>query len=138
MLASTPPTLTEFDFSRLEVLVERLSQQTSPPPILPLLDRELERAIVIKPEAIPPSLVTMNSEVEIRDLDTGSMRCVILVFPSLANIETNRVSVLAPMGLALLGRREGAQVSWQTPRGVRRSQVERLLFQPEAAGRFDL
>jgi len=138
MLSNNPPTLTDFDVSRLEVIVDRLSQQAAPPPILPVLDRELERAIVMKPEEIPPSVVTMNSEVEVRDLETGSTLCLTLVFPTLANIESGRVSVLAPMGLALLGSREGDEVAWQTPRGVRRSRVERVVFQPEAAGRFDL
>ena len=138
MLSNNPPTLTDFDVSRLEVIVERLSQQSAPPPILPVLDRELERAIVVKPEAIPPSVVTMNSQVEVRDLDTGLKLCLTLVFPTLANIESGRVSVLAPLGLALLGSHEGAEVAWQTPRGVRRARVERVLYQPEAAGRFDL
>ena len=138
MLSITPPTLTDFDLSRLEVLVERLSRQAAPPSILPILDQELERAIVMKPEAIPPSLVTMNSEVQVRDLETGVTRCLTLVFPTMASIDTGRVSVLAPIGLALLGRSEGAQVAWHTPRGVRRSQLERVVYQPEAAGRFDL
>ncbi|HKO46806.1 MAG TPA: nucleoside diphosphate kinase regulator [Polyangiaceae bacterium] len=138
MLSVTPPTLTDFDVSRLEVLVERLSRQAAPPSILPVLDQELDRAIVMKPEAIPASVVTMNSEVQVRDLETGFSRCLTLVFPSMASIEVGRVSVLAPMGLALLGRREGAQVAWETPRGIRRTQVERIVYQPEAAGRFDL
>ncbi|MEO7034943.1 MAG: nucleoside diphosphate kinase regulator [Polyangiaceae bacterium] len=138
MFFSDPPTLTDFDVSRLDALFERLSRQTVPPAILPVLDGELDRAIVVKPEAISPCVVTMNSKVQVRDLDTGFTRCLTLVFPSMASIETGRVSVLAPMGLALLGSCEGGQVEWKTPRGVRRSHVERVVYQPEAAGRFDL
>jgi hypothetical protein len=60
------------------------------------------------------------------------------VFPSMAAIDTGRVSVLAPLGAALIGGLEGEQVAWQTPRGARQLQVERVVYQPEAAGRFDL
>jgi regulator of nucleoside diphosphate kinase len=92
----------------------------------------------VKPEAIPATVVTMNSEVEILDLDTNEKRCLTLVFPSLAGIEEGRVSVLAPLGTALLGSCEAAEVEWPTPRGTKRLRVERVIYQPEAAGHFDL
>jgi regulator of nucleoside diphosphate kinase len=135
---SSPPTMTEFDLRRLDALFERMRYQVKPPATLSVLERELERAVVVKPEDIPATVVTMNSRVQILDLDNEERRCVTLVFPSLAGIEAGRVSVLAPLGTALLGSREGSSVEWRTPRGVRRLCVERIVYQPEAAGRFDL
>jgi regulator of nucleoside diphosphate kinase len=138
MLASNTRTMTEFDLRRLDALFERIRNQVRPPPTLTVLERELEQAVVVKPEQVPATVVTMNSEVEVVDLDTAERRSLTLVFPSMAGIETGRVSVLAPLGTALLGSREGTSVVWHTPRGARRLQVERVVYQPEAAGRFDL
>lgn len=138
MSASSPLTLTEFDLRRLDALFERLRRQVNPPPTLSVLERELERAIVVKPEEVPATVVTMNSQVQVVDLDTEERRQLTLVFPSMAGIDAGRVSVLAPLGTALLGSREGNHVAWLTPRGTRRLRVDRVVYQPEAAGRFDL
>lgn len=138
MLATNPRTMTEFDLRRLDALFERIRNQVKPPSTLSLLERELEQAVVVKSEQVPATVVTMNSEVEVVDVDTEERRSLTLVFPSMAGIEAGRVSVLAPLGTALLGRCEGTRVAWQTPRGTRQLQVERVVYQPEAAGRFDL
>lgn len=138
MSAINPRTLTEFDLRRLDALFERIRNQLKPPPTLSLLERELAAATVVKPAEVPPSVVTMNSQVEIVDLQTEERRSLTLVFPSMAGIEGGRVSVLAPLGTALLGCHEGARVAWNTPRGPRQLRVERVVYQPEAAGRFDL
>jgi len=138
MTLTNPLTMTEFDLRRLDALFERLRLHLKPPPTLTLLERELERAVVVKPDEVPSTIVTMNSEVEVVDLDTGERRSLTLVFPSMAGIESGRVSVLAPLGTALLGSCQGARVTWQTPRGERQLRVESIVYQPEAAGRFDL
>lgn len=138
MSLSNPLTLTEFDLRRLDALFERVRLHLKPPPTLTVLERELERAVVVKPDEVPSTIVTMNSEVEVTDLDTGERRSLTLVFPSMAGIESGRVSVLAPLGTALLGSHQGTDVTWQTPRGARRVRIENVVFQPEAAGRFDL
>jgi len=138
MLSSNPPTLTEFDLRRLDALFDRIRGQVKPPPTLSLLERELQRAVVVKPEEVPATVVTMNSQVQVTDLDTAEQRCVTLVFPAMASTDTGCISVLAPLGTALLGSQEGRPVVWQTPRGARRLRVERIVYQPEAAGRFDL
>lgn len=134
----TQPTMTDFDLRRLDALFERMRRQVKPPPTLSTLELELERAVVVKPQEVPPDVVTMNSQVETVDLDTEERRVLTLVFPASSNFDEGRVSVLAPLGTALLGCRTGSTVSWQTPRGLRRIRVERVVFQPEAAGRFDL
>jgi regulator of nucleoside diphosphate kinase len=138
MLANDSRTMTEFDLRRLDALFERIRNQVRPPPTLSLLEREVAQAVVVTSEKVPPTVVTMNSKVEVLDLETEERRFLTLVFPSMAGIEAGRVSVLAPLGTALIGSREGACVAWQTPRGPRQLQVERVVYQPEAAGRFDL
>jgi len=135
---SNPPTMTEFDLRRLDAMFERIRRQVKPPATLSVLERELERAVVVKPEEVPATVVTMNSEVQILDLDTDERRSVTVVFPSSAGIKEGHVSVLAPLGTALLGSREGTPIEWTAPGGMRRLRVERIVYQPEAAGRFDL
>lgn len=138
MLTSNSRTMTEFDVRRLNALFQRFRAHVKPPATLTALEREVAQAVAVKPEDIPATVVTMNSEVEVIDLVTEERRCITVVFPSMAAIEDGRVSVLAPLGTALIGNREGAHVAWHTPRGPRTLRVERVLFQPEAAGRFDL
>ncbi|MEO8921148.1 MAG: GreA/GreB family elongation factor [Polyangiaceae bacterium] len=130
--------MTAFDLRRLGALFERIRHHVKPPATLTWLERELERAVVVKSEEVPATVVTMNSQVEVSDLDTEERSCLTLVFPSMAGSDAGRVSVLASLGTALLGSREGHSIELKTPRGVQRLRVERILYQPEAAGRFDL
>jgi len=97
------------------------------------LDRELDRAEVIPGADVRPDVVTMHSVVRVRDIDSGSSMIYTLVFPGEADLERGRISILAPVGTALLGYRTGDVFEWTTPRGRRRLQIERVLFQPEAA-----
>jgi regulator of nucleoside diphosphate kinase len=78
--------------------------------------------------------VTMNSKVCLKDLYTNEEMNVTLVFPRDADIAQAKVSVLAPIGTAMLGNRIGEIFTWKVPDGVRRLQVEKVLYQPEAAG----
>ena len=138
MSADFTRTLTDFDLRRLDALFERMRAQLKPPLTLSALERELERAVVVKPEEVASTVVTMNSQVEVVNPDNDERRLLTLVFPSMVGTDSRSVSVLAPLGTALLGSCEGARVAWQTPRGPRQLQVERVVYQPEAAGRFDL
>lgn len=97
------------------------------------LDSELDRAHVVPAGEIPADVVTMNSEVVLRDLDTGDEMVLTLVFPHEANVDQRKVSVLAPLGTAVLGYRAGDIIEWEVPGRRRRLQVERVLYQPEAA-----
>ena len=102
------------------------------------LAAELHRAQVVEPKNLPPSVVTMNSEVILRDLDTSEEMHYRLVFPRDADIASGAISVLAPVGTAILGYREGDVVEWPVPSGKRRIKIEKTLYQPEAAGDFHL
>ena len=99
---------------------------------LDMLEQELDRAEVVEPEAIPRDVVTMNSEVRLHDLDTGETRNYQLIFPAQSRTE-HSISVLAPIGTAMLGYRVGDVVEWRVPRGIRRLKILEVLYQPEAA-----
>lgn len=98
------------------------------------LEEELDRAEIVDVRELPPDVVTMHSVVRLRDLDSGELRTYRLVYPSEAGRGEASLSVLAPIGTALLGYRSGDTIEWAVPRGMRRLQVLEVLYQPEAAG----
>ena|ERR1035437_288026 len=100
---------------------------------LDVLEQELDRAEIVEPEAIPRDVVTMNSEVRLKDLDSADVKVYRLVFPTQTRPE-NGISVLAPIGTAMLGYQVGDVIEWRVPRGVRRLKVLEVIYQPEAAG----
>ena len=96
------------------------------------LQRELERAEVVAPDKVPPDVITMNSRAQLLDLDTKERMEFTLVFPAQANIEEGKISILAPLGTAMLGYRVGDEFEWAVPYGYRRLKVIGIDFQPEA------
>ncbi len=94
---------------------------------------ELERARETASADVPCDVVTMDSMVELSDLETGEIDTYTIVYPECANIAMNRISVLAPIGTAILGCRVGDVVKVRTPAGRRRIKVEEIHFQPEHA-----
>jgi len=97
------------------------------------LRREIARAEIVAPENTPSDLITMNSCAELLDLDTGERMRLSVVFPCDANAEEGKVSVLAPLGTAMLGRRVDDEFEWSVPYGRRRLKVLTVPFQPEKA-----
>ncbi|MHB8791299.1 MAG: nucleoside diphosphate kinase regulator [Desulfobulbaceae bacterium] len=131
--------ITDFDKSRLEELIavaEEFGGQDRKD--LESLAEELENAEVVSPKNVPADVVTMNSKVVLRDLGTSEEMTYILVFPSDADIDAGAISVLAPVGTAILGYAKGDVVEWPVPSGVRRIRIEDILYQPEAAGDYHL
>ena len=102
------------------------------------LEKELNRGIEVEPKDMPEDVITMNSRVRLSDLDSGEEMIYTLVFPEDSDFRNNRISVLAPIGTALLGYRVGDIIEWKVPKGIRKIKVEELLYQPEAAGDFHL
>jgi regulator of nucleoside diphosphate kinase len=100
------------------------------------LEAELDRARVVASRDVPGDVVTMNSEVLVKDLDSKKEMTLTLVFPSEADLEQGKISILAPIGTALLGYRVGDTIEWKVPGRVRRLRVEKVLYQPEAAGDY--
>ncbi|MGE5644624.1 MAG: nucleoside diphosphate kinase regulator [Acidobacteriota bacterium] len=126
--------ITNADFEKLRRLIAgRRGASSVDQEYLDTLEQELDRAEVVEPDAIPRDVVTMNSEVQLKDLDSGEIRVYRLIFPS-QNRTENSVSVLAPIGTAMLGYRVGDVIQWQVPKGMRRLKVMRVIYQPEAAG----
>jgi regulator of nucleoside diphosphate kinase len=101
---------------------------------LRVLREELARAAIVKPDAVTPDIVTMHSTVRVTDLDTGEGSEFTLVFPEESDRFPDAVSVLAPLGAAVLGYRSGDRIRFRTPKGFRRIEVGDVVYQPEAAG----
>jgi regulator of nucleoside diphosphate kinase len=131
--------ITEFDSKRLHAIIDNPGSLDHPQPeSLRSLKDELARAQIVAPEDIPPDVVTMNSIVHLVDMETGEEETYTLVFPSDANVSEYRISVLAPIGTAMLGYRAGDTFIWPVPGGKRHLRVKEVLYQPEAAGDYHL
>lgn len=128
--------ITEFDKSRLESLIKELGNHGRKD--LHALEKELTEAEIVSPQAVPADVVTMNSKIVLRDLDTAEEMTLRLVFPKDADIDEGAISIFAPVGTAILGYAKGDVVEWPVPSGVRRLRIENVLYQPEAAGDFHL
>jgi regulator of nucleoside diphosphate kinase len=131
--------ITEFDLTRLrDVLQARINARVRDRNHLDCLQDELDRAHVTDQASIPGDVVTMNSQVRIEDMATGAQNIYTVVFPSDANIAEKKISVLAPIGTALLGCKAGGTVDWPVPAGTRTVRIREVLYQPEAAGDYHL
>ncbi len=129
--------ITEFDLARLrDVLKTRISAGARDRSHLESLENELDRAHVVDPSAVPHDVVTMNSQAWIEDVDTGMENAYMLVFPSDADIPEKKLSILAPIGTALLEGCADETVDWLVPAGMRTVRIKEVLYQPEAAGDF--
>ena len=114
-----PPSITvsSIDLARLEALLE--SPAVSALPAAAALSDELTRANVVSPEQMPEGIVMMHSRVECEDASKGEKHVLTLVFPREANVDEGKVSVLAPVGTALLGLSVGQSIHWDAPGGRR-------------------
>ena len=127
--------VTTHDYERLSALVDFYKSRRRDV-LVDFLADELERAELIAAAEVGPKVVTMNSRVRIMDTDTGEVRVVTLVYPGEEDSLRGRVSILTPMGTALLGLPEGARMDWLTLDGRRKGiSVLELSYQPEAHGR---
>ena len=133
--------ITRQDKKRLYEIIQEVESNPSKGPVdfkgLQLLLNELSSATMVAPDQVPPDVVTMNSKVLLRDQEADEEMSYTLVFPEDANIDAGAISVLAPIGMAILGYREGDVIEWNVPSGVRHITIEKILYQPEAAGDFE-
>jgi regulator of nucleoside diphosphate kinase len=130
--------ITEADFDKLSGLIGPKNGRASFGRPATALKQELERGEVVPPMRVAKGVITMNSRVRVRDVQTDERETYTLVYPQEADIDEGRLSVLAPLGTALLGASVGEVVEVNAPAGLRRIKVERILYQPEAAGDFHL
>ena len=132
--------ITEVDLARLKKLIEaaRDSGVDSNTPYMNKLEGELDRANVVDPKEIAMDAITMRSKVRLKDLESRKEMIYSLVFPNEADVDEGRISVLAPVGTAMIGYRVGDIIEWEVPSGLRRLKVEEVLYQPEASGDYQL
>jgi regulator of nucleoside diphosphate kinase len=125
---------TQSDLRRLtHVVLVELSLDPGSNRRLAAFMTDLQRATIVEADQIPDDVVTMNSTVVLRDLETNETESYTLVYPDRADIARNRLSVLAPIGTAILGHRVGDVVQWRVSAGVRRVCIEQVLVEPERA-----
>ncbi len=134
MAAPKKIVLTEEDYERLRRLVESSRQyRYRDMEHLQALEEELERATVVKRGEVARDVVTMNSRVRVRDLNSGRETIYQIVFPGNADVAKNRISVLAPIGTGLLGYSAGTTLEWRVPSGSRRFRILAIEYQPATA-----
>ncbi len=125
--------ITDLDLRRLLPVLDRYDTLVSES-----LDWELQRALIVKHDVVAADVVTMNSDVVYKDCTSGARRIVRVVYPRDADVRRGYVSVLAPIGSALLGLKVDQEIEWPFPTGLRRIAVVAVRYQPEANGDFHL
>ena len=128
--------VTEVDSRRLQALIDAALQRSGHDArSVEELERHLLEAEITPASRIGADVVTMNSEVLVTDLDTRETLGFRVVFPRAANAAAGNISVLAPLGMAVLGRKVGEELTWKVPAGTRRLRVDALVYQPERDGK---
>jgi regulator of nucleoside diphosphate kinase len=135
--ALPPIVVTEQDYETLIRYVDRRGLEM--PRVTRFLEQEIERAELIPARKVPRDVVTMNSRLLFRTNANGLSRAVTLVYPGEADLMAGKLSILTPVGVALLGLRPGQSMAGEDRVGeVKTLVVQHVLYQPEASGRFDL
>jgi regulator of nucleoside diphosphate kinase len=124
--------ISDQDFERLSLLVQHSESHTAQ-----LLEEELARAHVVPQTQIPKDIVTMNSKIRFLDEATAKESEVTLVYPKDSDVTKGQVSVLAPVGMALIGLKVGQWIEWPMPNGPRKLKVISIIYQPEAEGHWE-
>jgi regulator of nucleoside diphosphate kinase len=131
--------ITNLDHQRLQALISHLKNENREElQYLETLEKELQKALKIEPRKITPEVITMNSEVEVIDPETGRIMVVKLVYPQVADFRNYRLSVLSPLGSALIGYSEGDEIEYEVPTGKKKVRIGKILYQPEANGEFNI
>ena len=140
MLTQETIVLTRNDYGRLKELLADLQRRAEGVQAgVETLEEILDFARVVQPDEVPANIVTMNSRVLFEDVRTGERGTVTIVFPADTDVSTRRISILSPVGAALIGESQGAEVELPVPHGqTRRIRILEVLYQPEAQGDFGL
>jgi len=127
--------ISELDYSRIDNLLRTTAGISTN--IKSALLTELERAELVAPEQIPANVVTMNSQVKFSVISTGVTFTLKLVYPKDMDDSGNTISILAPVGSAMLGLKEGDEIDWQDGQGgMLQVRIEAIEYQPERAGEY--
>jgi len=134
---STKPNviISTLDAERLEKIIDALPHSASN--IAAKLEEEIARAECVEPRLMPPTVVTMNSTVRFKVESSTEEFCMTLVYPKDVDASGSKVSILAPVGSAMIGLSEGDSIAWPRPGvGELNVRVEEITYQPERAGEF--
>ncbi len=139
-MTATNPTATTLYLTELDVTrLERMASRPGAGPMADMLDALLARAAIVAPQDIPTDVVTMNSRLVCALQGDAAPRQWTLVYPDEADFDAGRLSVLSPVGQALLGARAGQTVSYRMPDGREQHvTINEIAFQPEASGQYTL
>lgn len=130
-------TVSTLDFKRIESVLDALPSAYDD--VKDRLFAELDRAAVVEPNAVPSTLVTMNSRVCFTVLATGVTMVKTLVYPKDLAANENNISILTPLGSALLGLSVGQEIEWKIDaQKTMRVRIDTIEYQPERAGDFHL
>ncbi len=132
-------TISKLDYQRIKKCITdaRMNKTINAAEAEKLMN-ELENAAIVNPEKIPSDVVTMNSVVKVRFQHTDKATEFKIVYPDQANVKESRISIFSPVATALIGYKVGDEIEWIVPAGMTRIRIEEIIYQPEAAGDFDL
>ena len=130
--------ITDQDKARLLETIRKAEGSSGKRDDLTSLVAEIERATVVEQRKMPRNVVTMNSRFSVIDMKTSERFKYTLVYPEDADASANKISVLAPVGAAMLGYGVGDEVEWEVPDGTRRFQIAKVDYQPEARRHYRL
>lgn len=130
--------ITTNDYQRLTGLIGFSSLKEKMPESVERLLSKFNTATMLPQDRIVESVITMNSRVLLRELSQGREAMVTITYPQDTNVREGKISVFSPIGIALLGRQVGHEVSWKVPAGIGRFEIIKIVYQPEAVGHYHL
>lgn len=137
LLKMKPILISDKDYQKLNQLVQ-VQETAKDPKAVAVLRKELKDAVVVPSEEIPQDVITMNSRIRLKKTKDAAEMEITLVYPQDADIINRKVSVLAPIGTAILGSKLGDEVRWPSAQGAVAYQIKEIVYQPEAAGDLHL
>lgn len=138
MNTKTKICITKYDYTRLKSMVQEYTKTNKVDRNIQDLLGEIERAQKVDSYTIGSSYITMNSIFELKKMNELDFQKFRLVFPEDADTDKNQISVLAPIGTAVLGYKVGDVIKWKVPDGENFFQITNILYQPEANGDYHL
>ena len=132
-------TLTKNDYTRIyKAITDAKNSKTINSNEAEKLLSEISKAEIVPSEKIDKDVVTMNSEVKLFFENTQKEQSFKIVYPQDANLKENKISIFSPIATALIGYKIGDEIEWIVPGGMTKIKIVDLIYQPEAAGDFDL
>ena len=129
--------ITELDYTRLKkAILHARERYEADANYLDYLAFEIKKAEKIESKKIPPNVITMNSKVKLLNKKSKKETTVKIVYPKKANFKSGFVSILSPLGMALLGKEEGMEVSFSAPSGNVQMIIQEIEYQPEFYGDY--